>query len=87
MGRQDSLPIFNVVFIGTLISLIVQGTTVSGMANWLGLAYEEKGCRKVRCARDKSGYATPLKTLPEATLAAGRTVFHSEITLLRYVKV
>jgi cell volume regulation protein A len=27
---------------GTLISLLVQGTTVSAMANWLGLAYEEK---------------------------------------------
>ena len=34
--------IFNVVFMGTLISLLVQGTTVSAMANWLGLAYEEK---------------------------------------------
>ena len=34
--------IFNVVFMGTLISLLVQGTTVSAMANWLGLAFEEK---------------------------------------------
>lgn len=33
--------IFNVVFLGTIISLLVQGTTVSGMANWLDLSYEE----------------------------------------------
>ncbi|MDE6140573.1 MAG: potassium/proton antiporter [Alistipes sp.] len=33
--------IFDVVFLVTIISLVVQGTTVSGMANWLGLAYEE----------------------------------------------
>ncbi len=41
-GVGDGTLIFNVVFIGTLISLLVQGTTVSAMANWLGLAYEEK---------------------------------------------
>ncbi len=34
--------LFNVVFLSTIISLVVQGTTVSGMANLLGLAYEEK---------------------------------------------
>ena len=34
--------LFNVVFLVTLISLAVQGTTVSSMANLLGLAYEEK---------------------------------------------
>ena len=39
---ENGYLIFNVVFLGTLISLMVQGTTVSGMANWLGLAYEEK---------------------------------------------
>lgn len=41
-GVGDGQLIFNVVFMGTLISLLVQGTTVSSMANWLGLAYEEK---------------------------------------------
>lgn len=34
--------LFNVVFLVTIISLLVQGTTVSGMANWLGLSFEEK---------------------------------------------
>ncbi|MBQ7963620.1 MAG: potassium/proton antiporter, partial [Alistipes sp.] len=41
-GVGDGRLIFNVVFMGTLISLLVQGTTVSAMANWLGLAFEEK---------------------------------------------
>ena len=41
-GVGNGSLIFNVVFMGTLISLLVQGTTVSSMANWLGLAYEEK---------------------------------------------
>ena len=40
-GVQNAEYIFNVVFLVTIISLVVQGTTVSGMANWLGLAYEE----------------------------------------------
>lgn len=39
---MDADLLFNVVFLVTLISLIVQGTSVSGMANLLGLAYEEK---------------------------------------------
>jgi len=34
--------LFNVVFLVTIMSLLVQGTTVSGMANLLGLAYEER---------------------------------------------
>ncbi len=34
--------LFNIVFFVTLISMAVQGTTVSGMANALGLAYTER---------------------------------------------
>ena len=41
-GVGDGRLIFNVVFMGTLVSLLVQGTTVSAMANWLRLAFEEK---------------------------------------------
>ena len=37
----DADYIFNVVFLVTIISLLVQGTTVSSMANWLDLSYEE----------------------------------------------
>ncbi len=41
-GVENGRLIFNVVFMVTLISLLVQGTTVSGVANLLGLAFEEK---------------------------------------------
>ncbi len=41
-GVVDSNLLFNVVFLVTIISLLVQGTTVSGMANLLGLSYEER---------------------------------------------
>ena len=40
-GIDNAEYIFNVVFMVTIVSLIVQGTTVSSMANWLGLSYEE----------------------------------------------
>lgn len=41
-GIEGSELMFNVVFLVTMLSLMIQGTTVSGMANWLGLAYEER---------------------------------------------
>lgn len=34
--------LFNVVYLVTILSLVIQGTTVSSFANWLGLAYAEK---------------------------------------------
>ncbi|MBQ1174738.1 MAG: cation:proton antiporter, partial [Alistipes sp.] len=40
-GVEGSDYIFNVVFLVTIISLLVQGTTVSSMANWLKLSYAE----------------------------------------------
>ena len=41
-GVENSNYLFNVVFIVTVISLLVQGTTVSGMANWLNLSFKER---------------------------------------------
>lgn len=41
-GVENSQFLFNVVFIVTIISLLIQGTTVSGMANWLNLSFKEK---------------------------------------------
>lgn len=40
-GIENAEYIFNVVFLVTIVSLLVQGTTVSGMANLLGLSYDE----------------------------------------------
>uniref|UniRef100_UPI00405792F5 potassium/proton antiporter n=1 Tax=Alistipes sp. TaxID=1872444 RepID=UPI00405792F5 len=42
MNEEQARLLFNVVFLVTIISLVIQGTTVSGMANLLGLAYEER---------------------------------------------
>ena len=41
-GVENSDYLFNVVFIVTVISLIIQGTTVSSMAGWLDLSFKEK---------------------------------------------
>ncbi|MBQ6254690.1 MAG: potassium/proton antiporter [Bacteroidales bacterium] len=40
-GVQGSSDIFNIVFFITLISLLVQGTTLSPAAKWLNLSFEE----------------------------------------------
>ena len=42
-GTEGARLLFNVVFLVTILSLLVQGTTVSWMANLLGLGYAEKG--------------------------------------------
>ena len=64
--------LFNVVFLGTIISLLVQGTTVSGMANLLGLAYEERESAltevEVNETMLESGHTLKDITLPENTL-------------------
>ncbi len=40
-GIENAEYLFNVVFLVTIVSLLVQGTSVSGVANLLGLSYEE----------------------------------------------
>ncbi len=40
--------IFNIVFLSTLISLIIQGNSLSILANWLGLAEESPKIKKMR---------------------------------------
>ena len=40
-GMQGASLVFNVVFCVTLISLVVQGMTLTPMARWLKLAYDE----------------------------------------------
>ena len=41
-GLEGSTDIFNIVFFITLISLLLQGMTLSPMARWLKLSYEEE---------------------------------------------
>ncbi|MBO4844440.1 MAG: potassium/proton antiporter [Bacteroidales bacterium] len=41
-GLEGSTEIFNIVFFITLISLLLQGMTLSPMAKWLKLSYEEE---------------------------------------------
>ena len=41
-GIEHAELLFNVVFLSTILSLVIQGTTVSGMANLLGLAFDER---------------------------------------------
>ncbi len=40
--------IFNIVFLSTLVSLIIQGTSLSILANWLGLAKESPKIKKMQ---------------------------------------
>ena len=71
--------LFNVVFLGTIISLLVQGTTVSGMANLLGLAYEEcESAFSVDMHQDMKSALTEVE-VNETMLESGHTL--KDITL------
>ncbi|MEG2614691.1 MAG: cation:proton antiporter, partial [Alistipes sp.] len=83
-GVADADLLFNVVFLVTIISLIVQGTTVSGMAYLLGLGFEQKESAfdvnvhddiksaltevEVNRAMLRSGHTLSKMTLPDNTL-------------------
>lgn len=71
--------IFNVVFLGTIISLLVQGTTVSGMANLLGLAYEQRKPSFGIDMHESVKSALTEVEVNEAMLASGNTL--KEISL------
>ena len=71
--------LFNVVFLGTIISLLVQGTTVSGMANLLGLADEEReSAFSVDMHQDMKSALTEVE-VNETMLESGHTL--KDITL------
>lgn len=70
---------FNIVFLSTILSLMVQGTTVSGMANALGLAFEEREASfDVNMHEDMTAGMTEVE-VNEQMLHSGRTL--KEITL------
>ena len=66
--------LFNVVVLSTIISLLVQGTTVSGMANLLGLAYEEReSAFDVNMHEDMKSVLTEVE-VNESMLESGHTL-------------
>lgn len=71
--------IFNVVFIMTIISLVVQGTTVSSMAGVLGLAYTEKESKFESALQDKVRSAFTEIAVTEQMLSEGNTL--NKVTL------
>ena len=78
-GTEGARLLFNVVFLGTIISLLVQGTTVSGMANLLGLAYEEReSAFSVDMHQDMKSALTEVE-VNETMLESGHTL--KDITL------
>ena len=80
--------LFNVVFLSTIISLLVQGTTVSGMANLLGLAYEEReSAFDVNMHEDMKSVLTEVE-VNESMLESGHTlkdIVLPENTLVRMI--
>ena len=66
--------IFNVVFIMTILSLVVQGTTVSSMAELFGLAYTEKESKFESALQDKVKSAFTEIAVTEQMLSAGKTL-------------
>jgi cell volume regulation protein A len=66
--------IFNVVFVMTIMSLVIQGTTVSSMANIFGLAYAEKESKFGDALQDKMKSAFTEIAVTEQMLSAGNTL-------------
>ena len=78
-GVEHAGLLFNIVFLSTIISLLVQGTTVSGMANLLGLAYEEReSAFSVEMHDDMKSVLTEVE-VNECMLESGHTL--KDITL------
>ena len=71
---EGSEVIFNVVFIMTILSLVVQGTTVSSMAELLGLAYTEKESMFENALQDKVKSAFTEISVTEQMLSVGNTL-------------
>lgn len=74
----DSVPnadlIFNVVFLVTVVSLVLQGTTVSGMANTLGVAKTEKESSFGDAFQDRMKSAFTEVDVNEQMLSSGNTL-------------
>ena len=75
-GIESAQTMFNVVFIVTIISLVVQGTLVSGMANLFGIAYEEPESSFGDALQDRMKSDFSEVSVNEQMLASGNTLSH-----------
>ena len=66
--------VFNVVFVMTILSLIIQGTTVSNVAELFGLAFTEKESKFEEALQDKVKSAFTEIAVTENMLASGNTL-------------
>ena len=71
---EGSEVIFNVVFVMTILSLVIQGTTVSSMAELFGLAYTEKESKFESALQDKVKSAFTEIAVTEQMLSEGNTL-------------
>lgn len=75
-GIESAQTMFNVVFIVTIISLVVQGTLVSGMANLFGIAYEEPESSFGDALQDRMKSDFSEVSVNGQMLASGNTLSH-----------
>ncbi len=73
-GVENAELIFNVVFIMTILSLVIQGTTVSSMAELFGLAYAEKESKFDDALQDKMKSAFTEIAVTEQMISDGRSL-------------
>ncbi|MBQ8915948.1 MAG: cation:proton antiporter, partial [Alistipes sp.] len=84
-GLPNADLLFNIVFLSTILSLLIQGTTVSSMANTLGLAYEEREASfQVNMSEEMRSALTEVEVNPQL-LASGATL--KEISLPEHTLV
>ena len=77
---KDSETIFNIVFFCTLISLLVQGTSLPAVARWLGLAEKSNEVAKLKdfdidISSDIKTILTEIELTPES-LAKNNKLMH-----------
>lgn len=73
-GVENAELIFNVVFIMTILSLVIQGTTVSSMAELFGLAYTERESKFGDALQDKMKSAFTEIAVTEQMISDGRSL-------------
>ena len=73
-GVENAELIFNVVFIMTILSLVIQGTTVSSMAELFGLAYTERESKFGDALQDKMKSAFTEIAVTEQMISDGKSL-------------